>query len=130
MIAKKEGAQISVSEVQSVANYVLSGGDPLVVERLIKSESLLPEQKSLLAGVMSYATADFVKASELLIPLDPRKFEIALSAQLSMAQAQLAKTASHSDNIKRLAYAADVIPGTLIEEAATRRTRAPSRRCK
>lgn len=121
LIAKLDVAQISGSEIQSVALYVLSGGDPLAIERLVNSKSLSSEQKSLLTGVISYATADVVKASELLIPLELKTFETTLSAQLSMAQAQLATGAPHSDNIKRLEYAANVTPGTLIEEAATRR---------
>jgi chemotaxis protein MotC len=121
IVSKIDPAKISALEIQSVALYVLSGGNPTVIDPLLKSEALLADHKSLLTGVMSYATADFAKASEALIPLDPKKFETMLSAQLSVAQAQLATNAAHSENIKRLAFAADVMPGTLIEEAATRR---------
>jgi chemotaxis protein MotC len=121
IVSKIDATKISALEIQSVALYVLSGGNPLVIEPLLKSEALLADHKLLLTGVMSYATADFAKASEALIPLDPKRFETMLSAQLSVAQAQLATNAAHSENIKRLAFAADVMPGTLIEEAATRR---------
>ena len=72
-------------------------------------------------GVKSYVTGDFAKASENLLPLDPKNFEIALGAQLAMTQSQLAKDATALEKINRLSFAADVLPGTLIEEAAIRR---------
>ena len=109
------------SDVQAVALFVLSGGDPSVVSRLLKADSLTKKQKALLNGIVSYASADSVKAAEILLPLDPNTFETTLSAQLAVAQAQAATEAPVIENIARLAFAANTVPGTLIEEAAIRR---------
>jgi chemotaxis protein MotC len=121
IVAATNVSVMSNSEIQSIAVYGLSGGDPAIVTRMLKTSTLTLEQRSLLMGVKSYATGDFTKASANLLPLDPKNFEIALGAQLAMTQSQLAKDATAPENIKRLAFAADVLPGTLIEEAAIRR---------
>ena len=111
----------SSSEIQAVALYVLSGGDPSVTDKLLKGKSLSEKERSLLTGVASYAKADFVKASEALSHLVVTEFETTLAAQLSLAQAQASINAQAKDNAARLKYAANVVPGTLIEEAAIRR---------
>jgi chemotaxis protein MotC len=121
IVAATDVSVMSNSEIQSVAVYGLSGGDPAVITRLLNSSTLTFEQRSLLMGVKSYATGDFTKATANLLPFDPKNFDIALGAQLAMTQSQLAKDATAPENLNRLAFAADVVPGTLIEEAAIRR---------
>lgn len=121
LVAGMAAKQISSSEVEALALYVLSGGEPSTTTQALKSESLSTIHRTLLVGVFSYATGDAAKAAEKLLPMDIMQFETVLAAQLAIAQVQLAPTADIEKNIALLAYAADTVPGTLIEEAAIRR---------
>ena len=121
LIAEMEVSKLTSSEIQSAALFVLSGGDPSVVARFLQAASMSVEQRALLEGVANYATADFSKASERLLPLNPNQFETTLNAQLTIAQVQLTAPANSPNIINRLAFAANIVPGTLIEEAAIRR---------
>jgi hypothetical protein len=121
LFASLDVSQLAPAEVQAAALYVLSGGDPAVAHRLDKSSTLSTAQHSLLKGVESYATADLAGASEQLLHLSPGQFESMLNAQLTMAQVQLDTSSQVNVAIMRLAAAANIAPGTLIEEAAIRR---------
>ena len=121
LIAEIDPSKATSSEVQAIALYVLSGGEPSVILKLLKAETLSKEQRELLEGVFSYSTADTGKAVDKLTPIDAKQFDVILNAQLTIAHAQLATAANRSNSIRQLAYAADIVPGTLIEEAAIRR---------
>jgi chemotaxis protein MotC len=121
LLAESDLKKINASEVQAIALYVLSGGEPSLTLKLLKSAVLTEQQRDLLLGTFSYATGDTEKAAEKLLPLVPKEFDTVLTAQLKMAQAQLAPKDSRTNTIRQLSLVADTVPGTLIEEAAIRR---------
>lgn len=111
----------SNEDIQSLAQYVLSGGNPDVASKALQNPLLSIQQKELLQGVVAYATADFAKAKQKLLPLDGEQFNTLLDAQLTMVQVQLEQETDTGKNLERLSYVANIVPGTLIEEAAIRR---------
>jgi chemotaxis protein MotC len=112
---------VSQSEIEAIALYVLSGGDPSNTVRFLGSEKLSSGQRVLLEGVKSYSKADFNIAAEKLLPLDVRQFEPFLAAQLAVAQAQLEPPSDFEKSVAKLGFAANMVPGSLVEEAAIRR---------
>ncbi len=108
-------------EIEAIALYVLSGGDPTNTLAILKSEKLSAEQRSLLEGVTSYSKAEFSVAAEKLLPLEVQHFESFLAAQLAITQAQLETPLNSGKSIQKLAFAANLVPGSLVEEAAIRR---------
>jgi chemotaxis protein MotC len=114
-------SRISTYEIESAAAFVLSGGDPSILARPLGSSTLSEQQRILLEGVASYATADLVTAKEKFANVKLEQLETTLTAQLTMALVQLDSSAEHHESSQRLAFVADVLPGTLIEEAAIRR---------
>lgn len=111
----------STEEVQLLVQYILSGGNPAAATKALKQSALTAQQKDLIQGVLSYAKADLVKAKEKLLPIDARQFGTELSAHLTLVQVQLDENSDVEKNLDRLTYAANILPGTLIEEAAIRR---------
>jgi hypothetical protein len=111
----------SNEDIQSLAQYVLSGGNPSVASGVLQNPKISAQHKDLVQGVVSYATADLAKAREKLLPLDGKRFNKLLDAQLTMVQVQLEQEADTGRNLERLSYVANIVPGTLIEEAAIRR---------
>ena len=121
LVAQVDLKKAAAPEVQAIALYVLSGGEPSLILQFLKSAVLTDQQRDLLLGTFSYATGDTVQAAEKLLPLMPKEFDTVLTAQLKMTQAQLAPKDKNSDTIWQLSFVADIVPGTLIEEAAIRR---------
>jgi hypothetical protein len=121
MLSEIEISKITENDVQSIAQYVLSGGDPSVAARFLQNTSLSKQQQSLLNGVINYATAQLDLAKTELLPLDRSRYNTVLDAQLTMAQVQYEMSDEPEKSLTRLSYVANIVPGTLIEEAAIRR---------
>jgi hypothetical protein len=121
LLSDTNTSKITDGDLEAIALYVLSGGDPSIAAKFSKSAAITAHHKALLQGVVSFATADFTKAKEELLPLDGKQFNTVLDAQLSMVQVQLEAYEQSEKSLKRLSYVADIVPGTLIEEAAIRR---------
>lgn len=121
MLLKSDVSKVTENDVQSLAQYVLSGGDPSVAARFLLNSSLSKKQQSLLNGVISYATANFAKAKAELLPLDGSEYNTILDAQLTMVKVHLEASDDRDKNLDQLAHVANLVPGSLIEEAAMRR---------
>lgn len=121
IVTSNVAGPLQLDEIGSIAQYVLSGGDPSAAARALQNSKLTGQQKDLLEGVQSYATANLAVAKEKLLPLDAKRFGVMLDAHLTMVQVQLDEHSDFSKKLDRLAYVANLVPGTLIEEAAIRR---------
>jgi chemotaxis protein MotC len=101
--------------------YVLSGGRPHLLHKLIE-EKLLPESETELArGALAYATGRREEAWSLLEKMDARDLPPALGAHLALMQASLTMDKDPGSAVAYLETARLLAPGTLIEEAALRR---------
>lgn len=105
----------------ALVTYVLSGGKPNVLRRLLEASPFPALDERLMRGALAYVEGDLAKAKELLSDFDARSFPASMGSQLAIAQAAVA----FADDPKRaaalLAIARLLSPGTLAEEAALRR---------
>lgn len=104
-----------------IAGYVLSGGQPDLAELLAKNERLNPFSRRLLEGAAHYMRGNREKANELLNPIEPVRLPMQVGGRVALARATL----SSADPVERerlLALAIALMPGTLVEEAALRRS--------
>lgn len=102
--------------------YGASGGNPKTVERVLSQLELEGPQLLLGNSLLHYAAGNLGEARMALANIDPLDFEGELAASIAL----LAGTLMTSDNaekaIELLDRARALAPGTLIEEAALRRS--------
>ena len=109
------------SETDAAAAYVLGGGQPAVLTRLMESNAAPKSEDALLRGALAYAAGRGQDAIELLGQIDPRSVSLRLGAQLAYARSVLVTAKSPDQAIELLDLARLLAPGTLVEEAALRR---------
>jgi len=109
------------SETDAVADYILSGGQPREVARLLESGDVPSGEDSLLRGALAYTTGREREAEALLGDIDPKKTSLRLAGQLAYARSVLQTARNPRQAIVLLDLARLLAPGTLVEEAALRR---------
>lgn len=102
--------------------YGMSGGNPLTLETLFKRLPLDPTDQRLMAGVYAYSTGKLRTAQGALKPFDATKLRPELGAFLSLVQGSLIARDAPADALTLLDHARLLGPGTLVEEAALRRS--------
>jgi chemotaxis protein MotC len=103
-----------------IAGYVLSGGDPATAVTLARSDSLSSFHRRLLEGVALFMQGDRQEAAKLLGAIDVLDLPARVAGRVALAQALLER-----DQVARqsgLSMAAALMPGTLVEESALRRS--------
>ena len=121
MLAASDETWREPRNTRSAIVYVLSGGDPRVLRKLLTLGSLPEISPRLIKGVIAYSEGRNRDALKLLDDIDHRSFETRIAGHLALAKAMSAAAENAS---KALAYLDDarlLCPGTLVEEAALRR---------
>lgn len=108
--------------LQALLIYAMSGGNPQTVETLLKRLPLEPEDQLLARGVEAYAKGQMRLAAEILIPFDIANVHEEVRPFLLIVQGGLRAAETPADALKLYDRARYLSPGTLIEEAALRRT--------
>jgi chemotaxis protein MotC len=122
-IGKEIGEDASVEPdrlAPYVAGYVLSGGDPATAATLSKSDSLSPFHRRLLEGVSLFMRGNRQEAAELLKAIDVLRLPVRVAGRVALAQALLEQDPAARQT--GLSIAAALMPGTLVEESAVRRS--------
>lgn len=101
--------------------YLLSGGQPRVVMRLLVGGAIPKGDESLLKGALAYELGHEAEARRLLDGFDPKSLEFTLGAQVAFVQSMLLTTVDPKKAVALLDLARLLSPGGLIEEAALRR---------
>lgn len=101
--------------------YVLSGGQPGVLNELLTRGEPAGLPPGLAAGALAYVMGDSDRARALLTPLDPASLPDALGGQLALVQANLIARTDQKRALALLDQARLLAPGTLVEEASLRR---------
>ena len=120
-LARRKIDSKNPQEIYAVVIYLLSGGRPEPVEFFLKTAKLPKKQKDLLEGSIAYVKGDPAAAADLLTALDPKEFPALLAGQLAMIQSSLPDHFKPAERSKKLKFAINSLPGTLIEEASLRR---------
>jgi len=108
-------------EVEAAAAFLLGGGQPRVIQKLIESNAIPAEQNNLMRGALAYVIGRSLEAEALLVDIDPHSVSLRLGGQLAFAQAVLLTARAPERAIERLDLARLLAPGSLVEEAALRR---------
>lgn len=103
----------------SLSAYVLSGGEPKIVDRFLKAGGMDPGDQRLLEASSLFMSGDRKAAATLLESIDTAKLPARLAGRIALAQALLAEGAAQQ---QKYAVAIAAMPGTLIEESALRRS--------
>jgi chemotaxis protein MotC len=103
-----------------VAGYVLSGGDPATADALASSERILPADRRLLEGASRFMRGERAEARIRLEDIDTASLPARIAGRVALAQALLEDDAAMRQSGLSLAMA--LMPGTLVEESALRRS--------
>ena len=101
--------------------YVLSGGQPRVLTRLLDSGNFPKGDENLIRGALAYVLGHEAEAAKLLGDIDPKALDLPLGGQLAFVQSILATKTDTKKAIGLLDLARLLMPGGLVEEAALRR---------
>lgn len=121
IVAAKPETWQSKRETDSVVIYLMSGGDPRDVARLIDSGAVPSAEIPVIRGALAYVLGNEAEAEKRLSVLDPRTLPLRLAGPIAFAQSVLATSHDPKKAIALLDIARLLAPGTLVEEAALRR---------
>jgi chemotaxis protein MotC len=102
--------------------YGMSGGNPLTVETAVSRATVAPEELAIAKGVISYLNGRPGDAIETLRPIDPMTLPSDLGAFLALVKGSLLSGDEPAAALALLDEARLLSPGTLVEEAALRRS--------
>jgi chemotaxis protein MotC len=101
--------------------YLLSGGQPRVVVRVLQGGGISKDDETLMRGAIAYELGHETEARRLLGALDPKSLELTLGGQVAFVQSMLLTTLDPNKAVGLLDLARLLSPGGLVEEAALRR---------
>jgi chemotaxis protein MotC len=111
---------LSSQEVELLAVYLFSGGEPSLVENILHSLEKDPPNKTLLEGAIAYVSRDLKLAGSKLQSLDLAHLQPPVLSRVLLVQSQTISLAP-VEKARLLEQAAGLSPGTLVEEASIRR---------
>jgi len=106
---------------RAAITYVLSGGQPRLLHKILTGGIYPSDDKKLIEGVLAYVEGHEAKAKLMLSDIDPRSIEAIEGGHVALAQATLCAHEDPRKAIDLLDLARVLAPGTLVEEAALRR---------
>ena len=121
LLAADPGSWRDPRNARAAASYLLSGGQPRVVRKILDGDKIAASDRKLLEGALSYVDGRETKARQLLLDFDAKSFSGTLGGHLALAQAVLVMRESPARAMRFLDAARLLAPGTLVEEAALRR---------
>ena len=107
--------------VRAAVIYLLSGGQPRVVIRVLEGGGVPKDDENLMRGAIAYELGHETEARRLLGALDPKSLELTLGGQVAFVQSMLLTTLDPDKAVGLLDVARLLSPGGLVEEAALRR---------
>jgi chemotaxis protein MotC len=101
--------------------YVLIGGDPTVLRKLVKSGAVLAVDERLVKGALAYGERHDAEAIELLDPIDVDTLERGIGGHVALVRALLVAKSDQRKASALFDKARVLSPGTMVEESALRR---------
>jgi chemotaxis protein MotC len=101
--------------------YVLSGGDPRVLSKLLGSGAALGVDDQLVKGALAYGERRDTEATQLLDGVDAETLDRSVGGHVALVRALLVAKSDQRKAIALLDRARIIAPGTMVEEAALRR---------
>jgi len=107
--------------VRAAVIFVLSGGKPDILKRLLSLGILSKEDETIVQGALAYVEGREAEARQLLSEVDVSALPPGLGGQLALVQSALIVREDPAKSVQLLDYVRLQLPGTLVEEAALRR---------
>ena len=114
-------AWTSQRNLQAAALFVLNGGSPVVIRKVIDFKAIPDFERDLIVGAMAYVAGREDEARLRLQNIDPEKLGAVLGGNLALAMGSLMMRQDGAKAIRYFSIARLLLPGTLIEESALRR---------
>lgn len=102
--------------------YGMSGGNPATVQAAAARVKLDDANQAVVDGVVAYLSGDPVRATAALNDVEPMALPVDLSAFVALVKGSLLATEEPAKALALFDRARLVSPGTLVEEAALRRS--------
>ena len=102
--------------------YGMSGGNPVTVESAASRATSDPQNLAIAKGIVAYLNGQPAAAIEILKPIDPMTVPSDLGAFLALVKGSLLATDQPAAALVLLDQARLLSPGTLVDEAALRRS--------
>lgn len=102
--------------------YGASGGNPRTLQRVIEKLGLEDEKQALAWGILHYVRGDLASAREMLRDIEPFTLDAELAAPLALVAGALLVQEQPAEALRLFDQARLLSPGTLVEEAALRRS--------
>ncbi len=106
---------------RSAVIYVLAGGSPARLRRLLKEHVIEESTSPLLTASLAFADGDQETATKLFSPIDAKTFPPMLAGHVALIRGSLLVGVDNKEADKSLSFARLIMPGSQIEEAALRR---------
>ena len=102
--------------------YAISGGNPSTIETVVSRLDLKPPRAALGAGILGYVRGRPAEAEKALHDVDPLTQPIGLGAYLALIKGSVVAAEDSAAALKLFDEARLLGPGSLVEEAALRRS--------
>ena len=102
--------------------YGMSGGNPVTVDAALARMQLDPQDRRIANGIIDYLSGRPAAATEALKPVDPMMLPPDIGAFLALVKGSLLAAEHPVEALALLDQARLLSPGTLVEEAALRRS--------
>src|SRR5690606_34521591 len=102
--------------------YAMSGGNPATIEAVLSRLTLDEYDRDIGDGILSYLNGDIASARSMLANVDARSLPHEVSAFLALVKGSVSAAEQPAEALKLFDHARLLGPGTLVEEAALRRS--------
>lgn len=102
--------------------YAMSGGNPTTLEVVLSRLSLEGDELAVSRGILAYMKGELARASQLLGPIDPLRENPDTAAYLALLKGSIMTALQPATALQLMNQARLLGPGTLVEEAALRRS--------
>lgn len=107
---------------QAMMIYAMSGGNPSTIADLLSRMEIDDADRAAGAGVLGYLTGNVAQARDAMAGIDPDRYAPELAAFLALVKGSVVAGEDATAGMAMLDEARLAAPGTLVEEAALRRT--------
>ncbi len=107
---------------QAMMIYAMSGGNPATIADLLARMEIDEVDRAAGAGVLGYLTGNVAQARDAMAGIDPARYSPELAAFLALVKGSVVAGEDAAAGMAMLDEARLAAPGTLVEEAALRRT--------
>lgn len=107
---------------RAIISYILSGGDPAVLQHLLDNKTEIGGvDPKLIGGTLAFANRRNEEARVMISPINPHDLPDSLGGRVALVQGILLADQHPKEALKKFSIARLLSPGSLVEQGALRR---------